>query len=146
MIGRANDRFLVLDDEQRVAFVAQVVHHAHEPADVARMQTDARLVHDEKRVHERRAETGREVHALHFAAAQCAGGAIEREIAEADFAQDNAAARTISSRNIAAVESLGGRVRSGEKVPRAGNRKARELRQRAALIRLIRPVDAETIW
>ena len=43
--------FLVLDHQQRVAFVAQVMHHAHEPADVARMQTDTRFVHDEERVH-----------------------------------------------------------------------------------------------
>ena len=87
MIRRADDRFLVLDDEQRVALVAQVVHHADEPADVARMQADARLVEDEERVHQRRAEAGREIHALHFAAAERARGAIEREIAEADFAE-----------------------------------------------------------
>ena len=69
MIGRPNDRFLVLDHEQRVAFVAQIVHDANEPADIARMQPDARFVHDEKRVNERRAETRREIDALHFAAA-----------------------------------------------------------------------------
>ena len=87
IVGRADDRFLVLDHEQRVALVAQVVHHADEPADIARMQADARLVQDEERVHERSAEAGGEVHALHFAAAERAGGAIEREITEPDFAE-----------------------------------------------------------
>ena len=77
----------MLDHEQRVAFVAQIVHDANEPADIARMQTDARLVHDEKRVHERRAETGGQIDALDFAAAQRAGRTIEREITDADFAE-----------------------------------------------------------
>jgi len=52
MIGRANDRLFMLDDEKRVAVVAQIVHHAHEPAHVPRMQSDAGLVHHEKRVNE----------------------------------------------------------------------------------------------
>ena len=112
VVGRADDRFLVLDDEQRVAFVAQIVHDAHQPADVARMEADARLVHDEERVDERRAETGRQIDALHFAAAQRAGGAIEREITERRPRKGNAVACTISSRNISAVESLGGSARS----------------------------------
>ncbi len=39
MIRRANDRLFVLHHEERVPFVAQIVHHADEPPDVARMQT-----------------------------------------------------------------------------------------------------------
>ena len=50
VVGGAHDGFLVLDDEQRVALVAQAVHHADEPADVARMQADAGFVEDEERV------------------------------------------------------------------------------------------------
>src|SRR5437763_941967 len=37
VVGRTNDRLLVLYHEQRVPFVAQIVHHTHEPADVPRM-------------------------------------------------------------------------------------------------------------
>ena len=114
MIRRADDRLLVLDDEQRVALVAQIVHDADQPADIARVQADARLVHDEERVHERRAEAGREIHSLHFAAAQRARGAIEREIAEADFAEITQARARLRRATSAAVESLGGRVRSRE--------------------------------
>ena len=87
VISRANDLFLVLDHEQRIAFVAQVMHHTHEPANIARMQTDARFVHDEQCVDQRCTETCGEVHPLHFAAAQSARGSIEREIANADFAK-----------------------------------------------------------
>ena len=87
MIGRANERLLVLDHEERIALVAQVVHDPDEPANIARVEADARFVHDEERVDERRAETGCEIDALHFAAAQGAGGAIEREITDADLAE-----------------------------------------------------------
>ena len=87
VVGRANDLLFVLDHEERVAAVAQIVHHPDEPADIARMQTDARLVQDKERIDERSAETGGEIDALHFATAQSARGTIEREIADADFVQ-----------------------------------------------------------
>ena len=96
--------FIVLDHEQCVAFVAQVVHDADEPANVARMQTDARFVHDEKGVDERRAETRRQIHALHFAAAQRARRAIERQITDANFA------KIIQARADFVTQHLSGRV------------------------------------
>ena len=60
----------MLDHEERVATVAQIMHDPHEPANVPRMESDARLVHDEERVHEGRAKTGGKIYALHFAAAE----------------------------------------------------------------------------
>ena len=33
----ADDLFLVLDDQQGVAFVAQIVHHAHQLTNIARV-------------------------------------------------------------------------------------------------------------
>ena len=51
------------------------------------MQADAGLIEHEERVHERRAEARREIHALHFATAQCPRRAVEREVAEADFVE-----------------------------------------------------------
>ena len=100
VIRRAHDGFLVLDDEQRVAFVAQRFHHADEPARVARVQADARLVEDEERVHERRAEARREIHTLDFAAAERARGAVEREIAEADFEQEAEAGADFAEKHL----------------------------------------------
>ena len=41
----ANDLFLVLDHQKRVAFVAQIVHYAHQLADIARVQSNAGLIH-----------------------------------------------------------------------------------------------------
>ena len=49
VVRRANDLFFVLDHEQRVAFVAQIVHDLDEPADIAGVQPDAWLVHDKQR-------------------------------------------------------------------------------------------------
>ena len=100
MIRRAHDGFLVLDDEQRVAFVAQRFHHADEPARVARVQADARLVEDEERVHERRAEARREIHTLDFAAAERARGAVEREVAEADFEKEAEAGADFAEKHL----------------------------------------------
>ena len=87
VVGAANDRLIMLDDDERVSLVAQGVHDVHQPAGVARMQPDGRLIHDEKRIHQRGAEAGREIHALDLAAGQRAGRAIERQIPESDLVQ-----------------------------------------------------------
>ena len=79
--------FVVLDDEQSITFVAQIVHNAHQPADIARMQTHAWFVHDEERVDQRCAEAGGEIDPLHFAATERARRTVEREINDADFAK-----------------------------------------------------------
>ena len=86
-IGREHDLRVVLDDEQRVAGVAQLREHVDDAAEVARVQADARLVEHEQRVDERRAERRRQIDALHLAAGQRARLPIERQIAEADVAE-----------------------------------------------------------
>src|SRR5207248_8234578 len=87
VVGCADDLFIVLDHKQGVALIAQVVHHSHEPPNVARMQSDARFIHDEERVYKRCAEAGGEIDPLHFAAAQRPSGTIERKITHADFTE-----------------------------------------------------------
>jgi hypothetical protein len=58
VIGGAHDGFLVFDDEERVALVAEVAHDLDEPGSVARVETDAGFVEDEERVDEGGSETG----------------------------------------------------------------------------------------
>ena len=53
VVGAANDGLFVFDDDERVSLVAQGVHDVHQPSGVARMQPDGRLIHDEKRIHQR---------------------------------------------------------------------------------------------
>ena len=74
---------IVLDDDQRVAGVAQPLHHGDDAAHVARMQADRRLVEDEQGVDERGAERGRQVDALDFTPGERARLAIERQVADA---------------------------------------------------------------
>ena len=83
MIGGAHDGFLVLDDEECVAAVAQAFHDADEAADVAGVEADGGFVEDEEGVHQGGAEAGGEVDALEFAAGEGAGLAVEVDVAEA---------------------------------------------------------------
>ena len=87
-VGRQHDLRVVLDDEQRVAVVAQAVHHFDHAAHVARMQADRRLVEHEQRVDQRRAERRRQVDALDFATRQRARLTVERQVPEAHADQE----------------------------------------------------------
>ncbi len=86
-IGLQHDLRIVLDHHQRVAGVAQPLHHVDHAPHVARMQADGRLVEHEQRVDQRGAERGGEVDALHLAARQRARLAVEREIAQPDLVE-----------------------------------------------------------
>ena len=76
---------LVLDDEHRVALVAQAQQQLVHPLDVVGMQADRRLVEDVGDVGQRRAEVADHLGALRLAAGQRAGRPIEREVAEPDL-------------------------------------------------------------
>ena len=86
-VRREHDLRIVLDHHQRIAGIAQPVHHLRHALHVARMQADRRLIEHEQRVHQRRAQRRRQVDPLDLAARQRARLAIEREIAESHFAQ-----------------------------------------------------------
>ena len=86
-VRRADDRLVVLDHEERVPVVAQAPHDAEELVEVARVEAHAGLVHDEEGVDEGGAEAGGQVDALDFAAGERAGGAVERQVTEADLAE-----------------------------------------------------------
>ena len=49
-VGRADDRFLVLDDEECVSVVTQAAHDGKKLSEIARMESDARFVHDKESV------------------------------------------------------------------------------------------------
>ncbi|SQA72392.1 Uncharacterised protein [Burkholderia mallei] len=86
-VGREHHRRIVLDDDERIARVAQAPHRLDDPVQVARMQPDARLVEHEQRLGERRAERRRQVDPLHLAARQRAALPVERQVAEPHVAQ-----------------------------------------------------------
>ena len=86
-VGAADGAQVVLDDDDRVAEVAQAAQQAEQPVGVARVQADRRFVEHVERVHQPRAEGVRERDALGLAARERAGLPVEREIAEADVPQ-----------------------------------------------------------
>ena len=78
----AHHGFIVFNNEQRVAFVAQSFHDSDQASDVARMQADARFIENEQRVHERRTEARREIHTLQLTAAQRASLTIQIQVTQ----------------------------------------------------------------
>ena len=69
-VRRQHDLRVVLDDEQRVAVVAQPVHDLDHPPHVAGMQAHRGLVEHEQRIDQRGAERRGQVDALHLTAGQ----------------------------------------------------------------------------
>ena len=88
VVGGADRIEVVLDDEHRVAAVAQPEQQLEQPVHVARVQTDRRLVEHVERVDEMRAERVGEPDALRLAAGERARRAIEREVVEPDVAEE----------------------------------------------------------
>ncbi len=74
---------IVLHDDERVSGRFQVRHDGVDAVHVARVQADRGFVQNEEGVNEVRAQRGREVDALHFAARKRPALPIEREVAQA---------------------------------------------------------------
>ena len=88
VIRRANCVGIMLDDENRVAQIAQAFKRGEQAVVVALVQADAGFIQNIKHAHERRADLRGEPDALRLAAAQRAALAIQREVAEADIPQE----------------------------------------------------------
>ena len=86
-VRRQHHGRVVLHHHQRVAGIAQALHGHDDALHVTRVQADAGLVEHEQRVHERGAQRRRQVDALHLAARQRAALPVQRQVADADFAQ-----------------------------------------------------------
>jgi hypothetical protein len=131
-----HDLRLVLDDHQRIAGVAQPLHHADHAFHIARMQADRRLVEHEQGVDERRAERGREVDALDFAARQRARLAVERQVTEPDLGQIGEPRADFGQQQVGCLIQLDWKVQIVDEVLRPVDRQQhqivhRESRQRA---------------
>ena len=85
VVGDRDRLRLVLDDEHRVALVAQLQQQLVHPLDVVRVQADGGLVEDVGDVGERGAEVADHLRALGLAARERARRPVEREVAEADL-------------------------------------------------------------
>ena len=88
VVGGIHRVLVVLDDDERVAEVAQVPERREQAVVVALMQTDARLVKDIEHAHQPRADLRREPDALCLAARECPRRARERQIVEPHVEQE----------------------------------------------------------
>ena len=88
-VGRAHHLLVVLDDEHGVADVAQPLERVDEPAVVALVEPDRRLVEDVEDADELRADLRREPEALRLAARQRLRRAVELEVADADVLEEH---------------------------------------------------------
>ena len=90
-VGRAHHLLVVLDDQHRVAEVAQPLERPDEPVVVALVQADRGLVEDVEHADELRADLGREPDPLRLAARERRGGAVELQVADADVVEEGEA-------------------------------------------------------
>ena len=88
MVGGPHRVFVVFDDDDRVAEVAEFGECVEQPLVVARVEADRRFVEDVEHADEAAADLAGEADALRFAAGERGGGAFEREIFEADVEQE----------------------------------------------------------
>ena len=78
----------MLDDDHRVAEVAQALQRVEQPRIVALVQADRRLVEHIEHAGQARADLRGQADALALAARQRAGGARQRQIVEADIVEE----------------------------------------------------------
>ena len=91
VVGGAHHGLVVLDDEHRVAEVAQSLQRGDEPLVVRRMQPDRRLVAHVEHAHQAGADLRREADALPLAAAERPRRARERQVFEPHVQQEREA-------------------------------------------------------
>ena len=112
VVGVADGVFVVLDDQDGVAEVAQVFERVEQALVVALVQADGGLVEDVEDAAEPGADLRGEADALAFASGEGGGGAVEREVVEADGVEefealDDLALQAVGDDGLAAGEVQG---------------------------------------
>ena len=88
MVGRAHHLLVVLDDDNRVAEVAQPLERPDQLPVVALVEPDRRLVEDVEHADELRADLGREPEPLRLAARERRRRAVELQVPDADVVEE----------------------------------------------------------
>ena len=88
VVGGRDHLAVVLDEDQRVAEVAEALQCLQQPGVVARVQADGRLVEDVEHAGQAAADLGRQADALGLAAGERRPGPAEREVVEADIDEE----------------------------------------------------------
>ena len=88
VIGGAHHVGIVLHNHDGVAEVAQLFQDADQPAGVARVQSDGRLVQNVAGAHQPRSQASGELDALRFPARERGRQPVQRQIVEPDVVQE----------------------------------------------------------
>ena len=88
VVGRPHRVFVVLDDDHRVALVAEPGERFQQAVVVAGVQADRRLVENVEHAHQPAADLPGQADALHLAAGKRRRGAVEREILQAHVLEE----------------------------------------------------------
>ena len=75
----------MLDDDHRIAQIAQFFQHGDQPVRIARMQTDTRFVEDIQRSYQTAAKRSSQIDPLALAAGQRRRQPVEGQVAETDL-------------------------------------------------------------
>ena len=92
MVGGPHRVFVVFDDDDRVAEVAELGERIEQALVVARVEADRRFVEDVEHADEAATDLAGEADALRLAAGERGRGAVEREVFETDVLQEAEAA------------------------------------------------------
>ena len=87
-ICRTNRLLIVLDDDERVPYIAQREQGSDQLVIVALMQPDRRLVEDVEHAHQLAADLGREPDALRLAAGQRRRAPVDGDVVEPDVVEE----------------------------------------------------------
>ena len=87
VVGRPHRVFVVLDDHDGVAQVAQLRKRVEQPVVVARVQADRWLVENVQHADQPAADLAGQANALRLAAGERRRRAVERQVVEPDVAQ-----------------------------------------------------------
>ena len=103
----------MFDHHQRIAGIPQPLHDGDDAVHVARVQADGRLVENEQRVDQRGAQGGGEVDALHLAARERAGLAVQREVIQPHVVQEAQAGADLGHQQVGGLVQRRRQVQAG---------------------------------
>ena len=88
MVGGIHRILVMLDDDERVAEIAEMLQRRQEAIVVALMKSDARLIEDVEHAHESRTDLRRQPYALRLAARERPRRTRERQIIKPDVQEE----------------------------------------------------------
>ncbi len=143
VVGRADGVLVMLDDEHRVAHVAQVLQRLQQAVVVALMEADRRLVEHVHDAGQAGADLRRQPDALRLAAGQRFGRAFEAQVIEADVDQEAQPGGDFLEDLLGHLRPGAGQLQAVEVIARLAERQAADFVQRLVADAHVPRLDAQ---